>query len=110
MADTWITDITHFLDDDGEIILEPTQAKVLGEYFAAIILMTSFPGPDDPPEYKVLCRRRPNRKPCLEKIASWIEPGSEDIYWICPKCKDRGRISNWKGTMWDLGDTPQVLH
>ena len=100
MADTWITDITHFLDADGEIISEPVQAKVLGEYFAAIILMASFPEPEYPPEYKVSCRRRPNRKPCLEEIAGWIEPESEDIVWICPKCQDRGRISNWKGTIW----------
>jgi hypothetical protein len=26
MADTWITDITRFLDEDGEIISEPIQA------------------------------------------------------------------------------------
>jgi len=70
MADTWITDITHFLDDDGEIISEPTQAKIFGEYFAAIILMASFPEPEYPPEYTVLCRRRLNRKPCLTTATS----------------------------------------
>jgi len=31
MADTWTTDITHFLDD-GEIISELAPAKALGEY------------------------------------------------------------------------------
>lgn len=104
MADTWMTDITHFLDEDGELILEPQEARRLAEYFAAIILMASYPDPEYPPEYLVKCRRRPNKKPCLEEIAGWIEPESDDIYWICPKCNDKGRISNWRGTMWDLSD------
>jgi hypothetical protein len=30
MADTWFTDITHFLDGNGEIIEEPAQARKLG--------------------------------------------------------------------------------
>jgi len=50
MADSWITDITHFLDEDGEINAEPSQAKVLAEYFAAIIMMASFPEPEYPPD------------------------------------------------------------
>lgn len=110
MADTWITDITDYLDDNGEIIAEPAQARTLAEYFVAIILMASFPEPEYPPEYKVPCRRRPGRKPCLEEIAAWVEPESEDIYWICPKCQDRGRISNWRGTIWDLSDAQQISH
>jgi len=110
MADTWMTDITHFLDEDGEMITEPVQAKVLGEYFASIVLMASFPDPDFPPEYSVYCRRRPKRKPCLEKIAGWVEPDSDDIYWICPKCQDKGRISNWRGTIWDMSDFVDVVH
>lgn len=110
MAGTWISDITHFLDEDGEIVSEPAPAKALGEYFASIILMASYPDPDYPTEYKVSCRRRPNRKPCLEEIAGWIEPESDDIYWICPKCNDKGRISNWRGTIWDLSDAEQLSH
>ncbi len=104
MADTWMTDITHFLDDEGELISEPQEAHRLAEYFAAIILMVSYPDPEYPQEYSVKCRRRPNRKPCLEEIAGWIEPESDEIFWICPKCNDKGRISNWRGTMWDLSD------
>jgi hypothetical protein len=38
MADTWVTDITHFLDEKGEMITEPPQARKLGEYLAAIIV------------------------------------------------------------------------
>ncbi len=110
MADTWMTDITHFLDEAGEMIVEPPQARKLGEYFAAIIMMASFPDPDYPREYLVRCRRKPNRKPCLEEIAGWIEPETFDIYWICPKCKDKGRISNWRGSMWDMSEWEEIVH
>jgi len=107
MADTWITDLSHFLDEAGDIICEPAPAKALAEFFAAIVLMASFPDPDCPPEYSVKCRRRPNRKPCLENIVGFIDPENEDIMWMCPKCNDRGFISNWQDTMWDLS-TPGI--
>ena len=102
MADTWITDLTHFLDENGEMIKEPPQARKLGEYLAAIVVMASYPDPEYPPEYKVLCRRRPKRKPCLTEIAGWLDPETDDVVWICPVCQDKGIISNWRGTIWDM--------
>jgi RNA polymerase subunit RPABC4/transcription elongation factor Spt4 len=110
MADTWITDITHFLDKEGEIISEPAQARKLAEYFAAIIVMASFLDPDYPTEYRVLCRRRPNRKPCQEEIAGFVEPETDNIVWVCPACGDGGLISNWRGTIWDMTDSSEVVH
>lgn len=104
MSNTWITDITHFLDDNGEVIKEPLQARKLGEYFVAIILMASYPDPDYPPEYQVLCRRRPKRKSCNTDIAGWVDLETDDVVWICPVCRDRGIISNWRGTIWDMSD------
>ncbi|MDP2886211.1 MAG: hypothetical protein Q8P51_14450 [Ignavibacteria bacterium] len=102
MADTWITDLTHFLDEEGNIISKPAQAKAIAEYLAAIVSMASFPDPEYPPEYSVKCRRRPNRKPCLERIVGFINLETDAIVWMCPRCKDCGTISNWRGTQWDL--------
>ena len=102
MPDTWITDLTHFLDEEGNIISKPSQAKALAEYMAAIVSMASFPDPEYPPEYIVRCRRRPNRKPCLEQIVGFINDETDAIVWMCPRCKDCGTISNWRGTRWDL--------
>lgn len=110
MSDTWITDITHFLDEDGHIVSVPAEAKRMGDYFAAIVMMASFSEPDYPPEYKVSCRRRPNRKPCKEEIVGWIEPDGDDIFWICSKCQDRGRISNWRGTIYDMSNIGEIFH
>ncbi|MBI2355268.1 MAG: hypothetical protein HYV06_09605 [Deltaproteobacteria bacterium] len=110
MADTWITDITHFLDNEGEIISEPAQARKLGEYFTAIIVMSSYPEPEYPIEYRVNCRRRPNRKPCQEEIVGFVDHETDDIVWMCPKCNDRGLISNWQGTIWDMSDADDTVH
>ena len=110
MADTWVTDITHFLDEKGEMITEPIQARRLAEYFAAIIVMSSHPELEYPPEYRVSCRRRPNRKPCLEEIVGFVDPETDDIVWMCPACGDRGIIRNWRGTIWDMSDDGEVVH
>jgi hypothetical protein len=86
------------------MIKEPAEAKALAEYFAAIVIMSSFPESEYPPQYKVKCRRRPNHRPCLEEIAGFISPDDDFIAWNCPKCKDGGFISNWRGSMWDLSN------
>ena len=104
MGDTWITDITHFLDEEGEIISEPPQARKLAEYLTAIIIMASFPDPEYPQEYQVKCRRRPNRKPCLEGVVGFVDPETDDVVWMCPVCGDRGLISHWQGTRWDMSN------
>ena len=110
MQDTWVTDITHFLDEEGDLISEPLQARKFAEYITAIIVMASYPEPEYPPEYKVRCRRRPNRKPCLEQIVGFVDPDTDDIVWMCPSCGDRGFISNWRGTIWDMSEVEEVTH
>ena len=109
MADTWITDITHFLDDNGEMIKEPPQARKLGEHLAAIIVMASYIESEYPEKYQARCRRRPNRKPCTGEILGYIDPETDEIFWKCPKCEDRGLISNWQGTIWDMSDCEDVV-
>jgi hypothetical protein len=104
MANTWVTDITHFLDEEGKIVSEPSQARKIAEYFAAIIVMASYPDPEYPPEYRVSCRRRPSRKPCLDEIVGFVDLETDDIVWMCPACGDRGFISHWRGTIWDMSE------
>ncbi len=108
MADTWITDITHFLDEKGEMITGPIAAAKLAEYFAAIIVMASEI--EYPPEHQVYCRRKPKRKPCLGEITGYVHPDTDEIYWECLKCGDRGIINNWQGTIWDMRSTGEIMH
>ena len=110
MSYTWITNFTDYLEEAGDIISGPTKAKTLAEYFSAIVFMVSYPDIEYPPEYSVTCRKRPKRRPCLGEIFGFVDPEADDIIWMCPKCYDRGLISNWRGTMWDLSDSGDTAH
>ena len=109
MGDTWIVDLTHFLDEDGGISPVKGPARRLAEHIVAIVSMASRPEINPPSEYMVLCRRRPGRKPCTGVIEAYLERETEDIVWWCPICRDRGYIRNWKDTIWDLRNA-EVLH
>lgn len=74
-----VTDITHFLNEKGEMITELPQARKLGGYIPAIIVVASYPEAEYPAEYRVSCRRRPNRKPCLEEIVGYAHPEMDEI-------------------------------
>lgn len=102
MTETWVTDLTHFLDEDGDLAFLPDPAFRLAEYFTSIVAMASHPDLVIPPQFRVHCRRRPGRKPCSGMIESDLDFETEDIMWWCPVCGDNGYIHNWKGSLWDL--------
>jgi len=102
LGDTWIADLTHFLDVYGQIELPKGSARRLAEHLTAIVAMVSNPESVIPPELRVRCRRRPGRRPCPGRIDGDLDPQTEDIVWWCPVCGDNGYIRNWKGTIWDL--------
>jgi hypothetical protein len=105
MADTWITDITDYLDERGALVSTPGPARRLAEHLGAIVVAVTREPFKSATASAVRCRRRPNRKPCLGHIrAALTLDGDMDIVWECPSCGDNGRISNWHGTMWDCLD------
>jgi hypothetical protein len=65
VGDTWITDLTHFLDEEGRIAPTKGPVRRLAEFFDSIVVMGSHPEPIAPSKYMVRCRRRPGRKPVL---------------------------------------------
>jgi len=107
VGNTWVTDLRHLLDlrDPAVAHKIPAPARNLGEYFGSIVEAVSA-GWEDHGELvatMVRCRRRPGRKPCPGRINAVIAndiPG--DIEWRCDNCDDRGIISHWRGTPWDL--------
>ena len=108
MGDTWIADLTHFLDEEGCIAPTKGPARRLADFFASIVVIGSHPYPIAPSTYMVRCRRRPARKPCTGVIEVDLDPPTEDIVWWCPVCGDNGYIRNWKGTIWDLSDSGKL--
>ena len=74
MTYTFITDITHYLDENGEITIESGPGLRFAEYLTSIISMISHP-PPLPEEFKVICRRKPNKKP-VHPQNLWVTTGS----------------------------------
>ena len=108
MGDTWYTNLNVFLDVSGAIATPKGTALKLAEHIVSIVAMASRPEIIPLPEYKVRCRRRPGRKPCIGIIEADFNPDDERIVWWCPVCDDNGYISDWKGSMWDLRNAGEI--
>lgn len=102
MGDTWVVDVTHFLDQAGNIAAPKGPARKLAEHFLSIVAAATTPFDMSRPLPVVNCRRRPNRKPCRGEIYIDLDPDTNAIVWSCTICDDNGYISNWKGCLWDL--------
>lgn len=105
MANTWIIDMTHYVDEHGAMVTVPAPARRLAEYFGAIVRAVTWDPGEAGRGSSIRCRRRPGRKPCPGQIRAAITLDEQmDIVWECSWCGDNGLISNWHGTMWDCLD------
>ena len=97
MPDTWITDMMHYLDEDGRLPPElPGPARMLAEHLGAIIASVT----SRREKRAVRCRRRLGRRACPGEVDAALE-GDSVIRWACPACGDNGYIRGWQGTIWD---------
>jgi len=104
MGNTWIINMTHYLDPEGNIPPLPGRALRLAEYFGAIVSATTAGASGVSGNSGVSCRRRPKTKPCPGTILSVLEEDCAEIQWWCPCCDDRGVIRGWEGTVWDRSE------
>lgn len=100
MGELWIADISHFDLPEGRLPRGQNARKVrfLGEIVSAASLMAVG-------EFQVSsvsCRRRPKRRRCPGQIRLGRDAESDEIHWVCPVCNDRGVITNWRESRWDL--------
>jgi hypothetical protein len=99
MGNAWITDLRHFLNEDGSLANMPNRARTLAEYFGHIVKGVTT-RQKDALATGVRCRKRPRQRRCPGEIIAFIDE-QEAISWSCPVCEDNGVISGWKGTLWD---------
>lgn len=102
MGDTWITNLTDLLDQDGQIPQWRGGSRITKHLTAIVSAVTASPV-TSPKETGLRCRRRPQRKACPGIIQAGFEPGTSAIRWSCPTCDDQGWIRGWHGTRWDQG-------
>ena len=94
----YITNLTHFLDETGNIPKQmPKKARELASFFALVVDATTKNNPTTINSTKIRCFS----KGCHGIINTIIRHDTEEIHWHCPECNIEGVISEWQGSNWD---------
>lgn len=102
MANTWVTDMRHFLDDAGAIPEDmPGPALNLALFLGAIVAWVTSGRSAAAQRTNVSCRRSPGRRRCRGEILASLEADGSIIAWHCPLCGGNGVTRGWEGTRWD---------
>lgn len=101
----WVTNLRDLPSVPGDA---PGPARRLTEHLASIVrAATSGPG-EIPWVTAIPCRRRPQHRPCGDRITVRRPGPSEPIEWWCPSCGDQGVISGWQGSLLDLSHSTNL--
>ena len=102
MSETYITDITHYLDDQGELVSTmPGPARKLASFLVLVIDSVSQDIPVDGHDTRIRCLQHG----CSGSIRASLMSMNDEISWACPDCGHNGVISNWQGTKWNQQDS-----
>lgn len=101
MPDVRITDLRHFLDELGGLPQE-SRALRLATRLARIVEAATSRIAGSCQATAVTCNRRPHHRVCPGFIVIERSEVPPLVQWKCPVCGDRGRITGWRGTAWDL--------
>ena len=94
----YITNFQHFLDEQGNILKDiPKDARELANFLALLIDDASTGDYDAEQTIRFI------EKGCEGLVVAFITHDTDEIYWVCPICKTKGYINNWRGTKWDNG-------
>ena len=97
---SYITDIRHFLNEEGEIPgVLPEPARELSSFLVLIVdaVTSSYPDPKWSIETGITCRT----PRCTGEIIGALDALEEPIRWYCMECGEDGIISGWRGSRWD---------
>jgi len=105
---TLVVDITHWLDEHGDL---PTDNLALRRNALRIATLIEYGGPLkqlEGRETMVPCKRGPRRKPCLGLM--WVVKRADDrIQAYCSACGDvEAVISGWQDTLWADGPVQPI--
>lgn len=100
MPDTWITNLSHFIDERGSLVGGPPGP--IARHTARIVQAATTHPPGEPFHSAIRCRRRPGRVLCPGYVLASRSDVPPEIRWECHRCGDRGYVSGWENTHWDL--------
>jgi hypothetical protein len=96
-----ITNIQHFLDENGEVPDLPFEAQELLNFLSAIVEAATIAYDRPITLAGIKCRNIIKGKPCSGEIEVWVYAENNEIGWECLDCGEEGVITHWEGTPWD---------
>ena len=94
----YISNLTHFLDEQGNIAKGMhIEGREMASFLALIVDQTTK---DYNPPAMATDIRCHNKK-CAGTIEVGIDSETEEIEWWCTHCEEAGKISGWQKTKWD---------
>jgi hypothetical protein len=94
---TYVTDITHYLDETGDMAQMPAAARKLASFLTLLIEAATGAPSVQAHDSRIRCRTRA----CKGKIRTTLPPNQHEITWHCPACGHHGVIRNWQDTKWN---------
>lgn len=94
---TYVTDITHYLDEAGELMPLPGQARNLASFLTLLIDAATGTSSAQDHDSGIRCRQ----KACRGSIRTSLVSDAAEILWQCPACGHHGVIRNWQDTKWN---------
>ncbi len=94
MAPSFMTDLTHFLDENGQLPAQMTpEAREMAHKLIEIItaLVTNPEKARDGVATGVSCLS----DHCNALVTGSLKSINDPVTWFCPECKSRGEIRNW---------------
>jgi hypothetical protein len=94
----YISQMPHFLDETGNIPKQmPKQASELASFLALVVDTTTKTLQSTLTSTDI----RWFENGCHGLIKSEVLKPNNEIHWVCSKCQNEGRISEWQKTKWD---------
>jgi hypothetical protein len=94
----YISDITHYFDETGNIPKEKSkEARELARFLALVVNTTTKTFHATFKIAEVRCFE----SGCHGLIKTALILENEGIHWYCPRCHIEGIINGWRGTKWD---------
>lgn len=104
---SYITDLRHFLDEEGEIPgIMPQPARELASFLALVVdaVTGCFPERRQGIETEITCRT----PGCSGGIIGGLDALDEPVHWYCPACGENGTVSGWRESRWDNVDRSRL--
>ena len=97
MSGTYVTDITHYLDEKGGLAEMSEEARQLASFLVLLIdaVTPAFPAVDY--DSRIRCRK----DGCTGSVRCSLSSIADEISWYCPDCGHNGVIRNWQDTKWN---------